>query len=50
MKSMEQLRCAVERITYRNEENGYTVLRWQACPTEEWESDDSLDLWDGVLF
>ena len=27
---MEQLRCAVERITYRNEENGYTVLRCRA--------------------
>ena len=30
MKSMEQLRCAVERITYRNKENGYTVLRCRA--------------------
>ena len=28
----------------------YTILRWQACPAAEWESDDSLDLWDGVLF
>ena len=27
---MERLRCAVERITYRNEENGYTVLRCRA--------------------
>ena len=27
---MEQLHCAVERITYRNEENGYTVLRCRA--------------------
>ena len=24
---MEQLRCAVERITYRNDKSGYTVLR-----------------------
>lgn len=24
---MEQLRCVVERITYQNEENGYTVLK-----------------------
>ncbi len=24
---MEHLRCVVERITYRNEENGYTVLK-----------------------
>ena len=27
---MERLQCAVERITYRNEENGYTVLRCRA--------------------
>ena len=27
---MEQLRCAVERITYQNEQNGYTVLRCRA--------------------
>ena len=27
---MERLRCAVERITYRNDENGYTVLRCRA--------------------
>ena len=27
---MEQLRCAVERITYRNDESGYTVLRCRA--------------------
>ena len=32
------------------EDGGYTMLRWQACPAAEWESDDSLDLWDGVLF
>ena len=27
---MEQLRCVVERITYQNEQNGYTVLRCRA--------------------
>ena len=27
---MERLRCVVERITYTNEENGYTVLRARA--------------------
>lgn len=32
------------------EDGGYTVLRWQARPTGEWEGDDSLNLWDGVLF
>ena len=25
----------------------YTVLRWQAAPTAEWEPDSMLDLWDG---
>ena len=24
---MEQLRCVVERITYQNEQNGYTIIR-----------------------
>lgn len=27
---MEHLRCVVERITYRNEENGYTVIKCKA--------------------
>ena len=27
---MDQLRCVVERITYQNEQNGYTVLRCRA--------------------
>lgn len=30
MVAMEQLRCVVERITYQNEQNGYTVLRCRA--------------------
>ena len=32
---MERLRCMVERITYRNEENGYTVLRCRARGFQE---------------
>ena len=28
----------------------YTVLRWQAAPTQEWESDESIEIWDGTLF
>lgn len=32
------------------DDGSYTVLRWQAGPAEEWESDESMDLWDGVLF
>jgi len=27
----------------------YVILRWQAAPTESWEFDDSLNLWDGDL-
>ena len=27
---MERLRCAVERITYRNEQNGYAVIKCKA--------------------
>ena len=27
---MEHLRCVVERITYQNEENGYTVLKMRS--------------------
>lgn len=34
-----------------NEPDGsYSVLRWQALPAQEWESDDMLELWDGVMF
>lgn len=30
------------------EQNGiWTVLRWQAVSTTEWEADDSVDIWDG---
>lgn len=25
----------------------YTVLRWQAVSAREWESDETLDIWDG---
>ena len=28
-------------------DGGYRVLRWQAAPSVEWESDESLDIWDG---
>lgn len=29
---------------------GYTILRWQAVPTGEWESNDSIDVWDGTVY
>ena len=28
----------------------YQVIRWQAVPTEEWEGDESLDIWGGTDF
>ncbi len=28
----------------------YVVTRWQAAPSTDWESDESLDLWDGAPF
>ncbi len=28
----------------------YLVLRWQAVFTGDWETDDSLELWDGMPF
>ena len=31
-------------------DGSYRVLSWQAAPSVEWESDDSLDLWDGIDF
>ena len=31
-----------------SEQNGvWTVLRWQAVSTAEWNADDSIDIWDG---
>ena len=37
------------QVSVRIEADGsYTVLRWQAAPTGEWESDDSMDVWDGI--
>lgn len=33
---------------YVNRDGSYTILRWQAAPTQEWESDESLNIWDGT--
>lgn len=34
------------------DDGSYIILRWQAAPAVLWESDESLELWDGdgVLF
>lgn len=37
-------------VEVRLEDAGYTILRWQAVPAEEWESDTTLELWDGTVF
>lgn len=31
-------------------DGSYSVLRWQAAPSVEWEADDSLTVWDGEMF
>lgn len=28
----------------------YKIMRWQAVPTGEWETDDGMDLWDVELY
>lgn len=30
-------------------DGGWTVLRWQAAAVGQWEADDTLEVWDGVL-
>lgn len=36
------------QVSVRIQEDGsYTIVRWQAAPSAEWESDESLDIWDG---
>ena len=34
-------------VEVRLEDTSYTVLRWQAVSTADWEADETLDLWDG---
>ena len=36
-------------VRVRLEGDRWTVLRWQAVSTVEWEAEDSLDLWSGVM-
>lgn len=28
----------------------YVIERWQAAPSQEWEPDEGIELWDGGLF
>ena len=34
-------------VRVRLDGEDWSVLRWQAVPTAQWEADESLDLWDG---
>lgn len=36
-------------VTVRLEGANYTILRWQAEPTADWQPDTGLTLWDGQL-
>ena len=40
----EELQIALEK-----DGTDWTVTKWQAVSTVEWENDDSLELWDGEL-
>ena len=36
-------------VEVRLEGETYTILRWQAVSSVEWEADDSLLVWDGTM-
>ena len=36
-------------VRVRLEGDDWTVLRWQAVSTAQWEAEESLDLWSGDL-
>ena len=36
-------------VTVELTDDGYTVWQWQTLPTIQWESDDSLVVWDGEM-
>ena len=35
------------KVSINKEENGYEILRWKIVSTVSWESEDTLNLWDG---
>lgn len=43
ISDMQQLRVELEKAA-----DGWTVLRWQAESTADWEPSDSLHVWDGT--
>lgn len=45
-----QVDVMLDSLLLDAETDGYTILRWQMAPTQEWESDSSIEIWDGSLF
>ena len=43
-----QVEVLLDYLLLDTETDSYTVLRWQAVPTGEWEGNESLNLWDGT--
>lgn len=35
------------RVELAEQDGVWTVMRWQAVSTTQWEPDDSIDIWDG---
>ena len=42
---MERLRCVVERITYQNEQNGYSVIKCRAKGYSDLVIEARLSVW-----
>ena len=36
-------------VRVRLEGDSWTVLRWQAVSTTQWEAEEGLDLWSGAM-
>jgi len=52
--SLFSYQCAISDtqslfVTVQLEEANYSILRWQAASTADWQPDDTLPVWDGTL-
>ena len=36
------------QVEVRVDESAYTVLRWQAVSTADWQAEEDLEVWDGA--
>lgn len=39
--------CVSALFPIKNNGNSYELLKWQTVPTEDWEGDESLNVWQG---